>query len=165
MTQSLSPDTFSSPFDAWTRLATQTREMLLASVEVIGHRSYQIVRSGGLFSNADQVELTLMGQEKLEALSESAQETSARLFALGQEFGALAFTHMTSGASRMAALAICLDPERSNQLQADIVQSALNNSTVVTSSLTDSMAQVVHTAIQPMHLRAVANARRLGADS
>lgn len=154
---------FANPFSAWENLATQTCEMLFASSQVIGYRSGNIARAASTLNQADQRELSLMRQEKIEAISESAQLTSEQWLQEGRHFNAMAFSQLTDGVERMLALALCPDPHRSRVLHFDWVESVLTAQAAASSCIGDSMAHVAQSALQPLHQRAVANARRLKA--
>ena len=64
---------FLNPFALWTDLAMQTTGMMLASAEVIGHRTTRMANASIPPSARDAAEFTLMGQEKVEAATESMQ--------------------------------------------------------------------------------------------
>jgi len=73
---------FTNPFLVWTRLAWKTGEMMLASAQVIHHRTGRMAAAGATPSARDRREFALMGQEKLEAGVESAKAMAAQLMTL-----------------------------------------------------------------------------------
>jgi hypothetical protein len=78
------------PFWIWSELTFKTGEMMLASAQVIGHRTNRMAQAGP--PNArDQREFALMGQEKIAAATESAQAMALSMIKLNRQFGALAF--------------------------------------------------------------------------
>jgi predicted small secreted protein len=64
---------FTNTLLVWTRLAWKTGEMMMASAQVIHHRTLRMTAAGATPSARDRPEFALMGQEKLEAGVESAQ--------------------------------------------------------------------------------------------
>ena len=69
------------PFALWTDLAMQTTGMMLASAEVIGHRTTRMAQSSFPPSAKDAAEFNLMGQEKMEAATESMQAAGTAMMA------------------------------------------------------------------------------------
>jgi hypothetical protein len=69
------------PMTLWMKLGTRTNEMLVASAQVIGHRTAQMANAGPLPSAPDQREFALMGQEKIEAATAAAQAMAAHMMA------------------------------------------------------------------------------------
>ena len=67
MKRSRTRNSFANPFLIWTDLALKTGEMMLASAQVIGHRTGLMAAAGPKPSKRDRREFTLMGQEKIEA--------------------------------------------------------------------------------------------------
>src|SRR5664279_4822825 len=68
-----------SPFILWGDLATKTVEMMLASAQVIGHRTGRMALAGPAPNARDRREFALMGQEKIEAGTQSAQAMACLL--------------------------------------------------------------------------------------
>ena len=93
MKRNYAGDSYLSPFMFWSDLATKTLEMMLASAQVIGHRTGRMALAGPAPSARDRREFALMGQEKIEAGAQSAQAMAAHMMAMGQPWGALAFRH------------------------------------------------------------------------
>lgn len=119
-------------FMPWTGLALKTGEMMIASAQVISHRTSRMAAAGTPPSERDQREFHLMGQEKIEAAAESAQAMAVGIVRLQQQMGKLAFTRMLTGTRGSRPL--------------------VTSRTVV---------QIVHKGLKPIHSRAVANAKRL----
>lgn len=150
-----------NPFVVWPQLAFQTGEMLMASAQVISHRTRRIVMAGALPNARDRREFTLMGQEKVDAASESLQAIAARMIAMNAQLNALAFRQMLSGMSGMMSLLASPALAMSAKGQADLLQAAIRNSTRLASQLSGSMARMVHHGLRPIHSRATGNAKRL----
>lgn len=70
---------FFNPFALWMDLALKTAEMLFASGLVIGTRVNRMQRAGPVPSARDRKEFTLMGTEKLKAMSDSAMAVGLRM--------------------------------------------------------------------------------------
>ena len=66
-------------FMLWNTLAMKTAEMMLASAQVIGHRTGRMALAGPAPSARDRREFALMGQEKVEASAQSVQAMAAHL--------------------------------------------------------------------------------------
>jgi hypothetical protein len=149
------------PFLLWSTLAFKTGEMLMASAQVISHRTGRIALAGANPGARDRREFTRMGQEKIEAATESAVAIALRTMTLNQQLGILAFTQFAGIASRMMALAAGGTPSRSGKRQSDFVHATLANSSATAFRLSDSIAHLVHHGLKPIHSRATGNARRL----
>jgi hypothetical protein len=147
-----------NPFAIWTSLAVKSGEMMLASAQVISHRTGRMASAGAIPNTRDQKEFTLMGQEKIEAATESAQAIAAQVMRANQQLGRLAFEQWMAGArSLMTTSAFA-----SSEGQAKLVRSAMQNSAEMASHLSGSVAQLAHHGLKPIHSRATGNAKRLG---
>jgi hypothetical protein len=82
------------PFMLWSDLAMKSLEMMLASAQVIGHRTGRMALAAHAPTARDQREIVLMGQEKIEAGAQSAQAMTAHMMAMSQPWGALALGHI-----------------------------------------------------------------------
>ena len=150
-----------NPFLIWTNLAFKTGEMMLASAQVIGHRTNRMALAGPAPNARDQREFTLMGQEKIVAAGESAQAMALSMLRLNQQFGALAFKQMLTGATAMMSLASSRTTGRSVARQVRLVRDTMANSAVATSQMSTSAARLVNKGLKPIHSRAKGNAKRL----
>jgi len=150
-----------NPFLLWTNLAFKSGEMLLASAQVIGHRSHRIALAGPTPNARDQRELTLMGQEKIAAAAESAQAMAMSMMKLNQQIGELAFRQMLTGASAMMSLAASRTAGQSVARQARLVRDTLANSAAATSQLSSAVARLADKGLKPIHSRTKGNAKRL----
>lgn len=151
----------SNPFLIWSGLALKTSEMMVASAQVISHRASRMAMSGVVPSEHDQREFVLMGQEKIEAVAESAQAIAERMLNLNQEISTLAYKQIVMGTSGIISLATSTTIAESSNLQAKLVHDTMSGSAAAVSQLTDSLARVAHRGLKPIHLRATANAKRL----
>ncbi len=78
-----------SPLMLWTNLAMKTLEMMLASAQVVGHRTGRMALAGPAPSARDRREFPSMGQEKIEAGAHSAQAMAAQMMSISPPWGAL----------------------------------------------------------------------------
>lgn len=150
-----------NPFLAWTGLATKTTELVMASAQVITHRTNRIAMAGPAPCERDQREFALMGQEKIDALSESAFAMAARMISLNQQLGTLAFRQMMVGTNGIMSLATSRTLAQTSKVQEELVRETLSGSADAMSQLANTVAKVAHKGLQPIHSRATANARRL----
>jgi hypothetical protein len=150
-----------NPFLIWSELAFKTGEIMLASGQVIGHRTNRMVLAGPTPNARDQREFALMGQEKIAAAAESAHAMALSMIRLNQQVGALAFRQMLIGTTAMMSLVASRTTGQSVGRQARLVRDAMHNSAVATSQISTSVARVVKRGLKPIHSRAKENAKRL----
>jgi len=150
-----------NPALAWIGLTWRITEMMIASAQVISHRTQRLATAGVIPNQRDRREFTLMGQEKVEAMAESAQAVALRIMTLNQQIGAQIFGQMVAGTTGLLALAASRTVVQSSSVHAKLMQDILSNSATATSRLADSFATVAHHGLKPIHSRATANARRL----
>ena len=149
------------PFLIWSELAFKTGEMMLASAQVIGHRTNRMVLAGPTPNARDQREFTLMSTEKVSAAAESARAMALSMIRLNQQFGTLAFKQMLTGATAMMSLASSRATGQSVARQARLVRDTMANSAAATSQISASTARLVNKGLKPIHSRAKGNAKRL----
>jgi hypothetical protein len=150
-----------NPFALWTDLAMQTTGMMLASAEVFSHRTARVAQASIPPSARDAAEFTLMGQEKMEAATESMQAAGLAMmafspFAAMKMFNEMAaiqtsLFHLATSSSLPAAIS------RHQKLGRSMCKAA--NSAL---SLSDQTANAAIDTLRPIHSRATANAKRLG---
>jgi hypothetical protein len=150
------------PVSAWSQLALQTGEMLLASRQVIGYRIGRMA-AGDVLNVHDHSEFALMGQEKIDAAAESAQAMTARMFDVYLKMGTLVFEQILTRTcsmmpdNRNSFVAMDTWPEK---IMTDMAGMA-NHSSQAIAQLSDAAASVMQDGLQPIHARATENARRL----
>lgn len=149
-----------NPLTLWGNLALQTTEMLLASVQVIGHRTSRMASAGLLPSARDRREFSLMGQEKIDAASESVQAMTAHMLSIHQQMAARAMSGMLASAADAFALATSMTAGQALARQAKLVKTLTRGAASAT-TLTNAAARVAHRGLKPIHARATANAKRL----
>jgi beta-phosphoglucomutase-like phosphatase (HAD superfamily) len=153
-------NTFANPFRLWPELALKTGEMMLASAEVIGHRTNQMAIAGPKPSSRDRREFTLMGQEKIEAANESAQAIAAQMMRINPLPGWRAFSRTVAVANAMMSVASSRTVAQSLRRQAALART-LAQSGATAPQICKSAAQVAWHGLNPLHSRATANAKRL----
>ena len=149
------------PFMVWSDLATKTLEMMLASAQVIGHRTSRMALAGAAPNARDRREIALMGQEKVEAGARSAQAMAAHMMTVSQPWGALAFRHIPRNSAAFMSLASSQTPSQLIARQAALAR-ALGQSAVSMANVSKSATKLAHRGLKPIHAKATANAKRLG---
>ena len=142
----------------WWQSAVKAWELCVAVPQVIGHRTSRIATAGPFPDIRDQREFRRMGQEKVEAFSESIAAMNAQMLRLNQE--AARFMLNQWWAAWMSPW---------SYLSASPVQwFRFPSATVPRPSLGfgakrvgTSLARVVDKGLAPVHRRATSNARRL----
>lgn len=150
-----------SPFLLWSDLAAKTMEMMLASAQVIGHRTGRMALAGPAPNARDRREFTVMGLEKIEASTQSARAMAAHMMTMNQAWGALAFRHLLQNASAFMSLAGSRTPDELIARQAALAR-ALEQSAIGIAEVSKNATKLAHRGLKPIHARATANARRLG---
>lgn len=151
-----------NPFLVWSQVALKGSEMLFASAQVIGHRTSRMAMAGPMPNARDRKEFTLMGQEKLEAVQESAAAMSMRMFAMQSRMGIAMLEQMAASAGWFWRFA--LNPALAAYVngQAGQMAALFGNPWANWSRASKSLAEVAQHGLKPVHSRATANARRLG---
>jgi hypothetical protein len=149
-------------FNIWLDVAFETSEMMLASAQVISHRTTRMAQSGPVPDARDQKEFHLMTQEKIEAAAESIYAMAVPLASLNQEIAMLAFNQTMVAATNMMSLASSLTPLQSYQRHTKLINDTIADSLTAGKKLSNSAAKVTRQGIKPIRSRAEANAKRLG---
>jgi hypothetical protein len=150
-----------NPFLAWTDLAWKIGEMSMASAQVIAHRATRMAAAGPTPNARDRQEFSRMGQEKIDAVTESARAIALHLATVNLKFGALAFRHIATGTAALVSLAASLSVGQSITRHAKLAQT-LSRSMKTALELSNSTARLAGRGLEPIHARATANAKRLG---
>ena len=129
------------PLSAWTDLAVKTGEMLVGSAEVIARRTHRIARAGLTPNARDRREFSMMGMEKEEAATESAQAMIAHAYA-----EAIRHQQQMMGAWMRGAFS-------GNIAGLSVVTNG--------NAMMAGAVAIVHKGLRPIHSRAASNARRL----
>jgi hypothetical protein len=150
------------PFWIWAELAWKATEVMLASAQVIGHRTHLMRAAGSSPSPSDWREMQLMWQEKMEAARESAFGMTAELTRMNLQFGAQAFANLVHMSLATLALAGSVNPTQSLQRQSKMIRDGIGRSMITASTLSSSSGRLTHRGLKPIHKRATRNAKRLG---
>ncbi|WP_290648712.1 polyhydroxyalkanoate granule-associated phasin [Aquisalimonas sp.] len=161
MTRRRTGTSFINPFLAWGDLAMKTSEMMLASGQVIGHRTGRMASAGSNPSPRDRREFTRMGQEKIEAATESAQAMGLQMMRMDPLLGPRMLKQMMAGTTAMMSLATSQTWTQFLVQQAKLSQ-AVAQAATTGSRMSGAAARVSQRGLKPIHSRATANAKRLG---
>jgi hypothetical protein len=146
----------------WLRVFTEVCEMLHATTQVVNVRTTRMAMAGPLPNERDSAEFTLMSREKSEAASESILAMGSGLINLGLALAADISKHVWATSAAAAALASSRSATQWLERQAALLKIAADFP-ANPSQLANSTAQVVQESLAPIHGRATANAKRLGA--
>ena len=149
------------PMLLWTALANQATEMMLASAEVISHRTGRMAAAGPAPSADDMDEFSLMTQEKFEAAAESSSSVTAHWLQLNQQMWTQMFTQMQTGMTAMMSAATSMNLADSMAHHATLF-AAMAPSADTHAQFSNAAADLTRRALEPLHARATANAVRLG---
>jgi hypothetical protein len=152
---------FGNPFLAWTDLAWKIGEMSMASAQVIAHRTTRMAAAGPIPNASDRQEFRRMGQEKIEAATESARAIAANMTTMNTRFGVRAFNHMMNGTAALMSLVASRSVGQFITRQAKYAET-MSRSATMASEFSDSTARLARRGLKPIHICATANARRLG---
>ena len=148
------------PFQAWADWAWKMGEMSTAAAQVIAHRSARMAAAGPLPDACDRREFTRMGQEKIDAATESALAMAGHLGGMSLQFTARAFNDMVTGTAALMSLGTSRNVGEFVTRQAKLAK-ALSRSAKTASDLSHSTTRLAGLGLAPIHARATANARRL----
>nr|WP_314899883.1 polyhydroxyalkanoate granule-associated phasin [uncultured Deefgea sp.] len=142
------------PFSAWNELAQKTQEMWLDSAFVFSQRTQRMAEAGINPTEADQVEMSQMGLEKLEAVGEAS-------LAAFQHWGQLQQAVWHSAMQQtQAAVGVMAASVGTPQEQA-AAQQAWQYSVLSPEHLAQASADMAHAVLHPVHKRTSENAERL----
>jgi uncharacterized protein YfaS (alpha-2-macroglobulin family) len=135
-------------------------EMTLASTQVIAHRTSRMARAGHAPNARDRREFALMGQEKFDAGTKSAQAMAAHMLTMAEPWGALAYRDCLRNYAALVSFANSRTASQMIARQAALAQ-ALRQSALGMAKASTGMTRLAHHGIKPLHAKAVANAKRL----
>jgi len=136
-------------------------QIVLSAAQVIAYRSRRIAGAGSTPYLQTQQEFARMGQEKVQAIMESAQAMSIPLMGLGEHFATIAFRQMLSAAQAVVSIAASRTPAESAARQSRFAGDAVANSVVAASTLSGATAKVLRRGLKPVQKRVNGNVRRL----
>ncbi len=138
----------------------KTSEMMVASAQVIQHRTGRTAVAGSAPSLRDRREFTLMGQEKMEAIAESTQAMALQMIAINPLLGLRALDLIVKGSTAMLSLATSTTVGQSLSRQTNLTR-VLAESAKANSEAGHSAVRMAHQGLKPIHSRATSNAKRL----
>ncbi|MBP6500520.1 MAG: hypothetical protein KA219_04245 [Thauera sp.] len=148
------------PLLQWSELANQATEMMLASAQVISHRTGRMATAGPAPSADDLDEFSLMTQEKFEAAAESSLSVAAHCLQLNQQLWTQMLAQMQDAMTAMVSAATSSNLAESMTHQATLI-TAMSPSVDAHTQLSNAAADLTRRALDPIHARATANAERL----
>ena len=148
------------PLLQWSELANQATEMMLASAQVISHRTGRMAAAGPAPSADDLDEFSLMTQEKFEAAAESSLSVAAHCLQLNQQLWTQMLAQMQDAMTAMVSAATSSNLAESMTHQATLI-TAMSPSVDAHTQLSNAAADLTRRALDPIHARATANAERL----
>jgi hypothetical protein len=160
MKRSRPRNAFANPFLLWVNLAMKTGEMMMASAQVIEHRTRRMAAAGSKPNASDRREFALMGQEKIEAAAKSAHGMAAHMMTMNPFLGARAARQSLAAATAMMSLAGSRTVSQALARQAKLVRT-MTQSAGTASRISGSSARLAQRGLAPIHARATANAKRL----
>lgn len=146
----------------WQCVIADVSEMLRAATQVIGLRTARMATAGLLPNARDRHEFSLMSREKVEAASESVQAMGSGFVNLGMELAMETSRHMW--ATSVAAIALGSSGTTAQWLERQVALVKIATEYPPHPlKLASSAAHLVQDRLAPIHDRATANAKRLGA--
>lgn len=150
-----------SPIDEAARAARAGQELLQASGDVIARRLEIVSEALRDPSKADLRELTLMGSEKVEALTESATVGLNGAMSLAAQGGAIAARETAAARGALDAVVNARTPAEAAMAQGAWASAAMTRAMTDSWAMGAAMLKLQVDALAPIHAAAVANARRL----
>ena len=149
--------------DARTAMTTATHggEMLSASSDVIAARMEIMARAMADPLRADVGELSLMGTEKLEALSASAASLTGNMGTLAARASKSALAEMDHARRAAVAVSAARTPAAAASAQFDYALGWWGRAASQMMAFNSGLLKTQAEALKPLHDKATANARRL----
>lgn len=141
--------------------AVSHAEMMCAASDVIAARLRIIADGLADPGRADLREMSLMGTEKVEALSASAVAVARTLEEWGGRLGRSALAEVAHASNAASGMASAADPATLAGLQFHYALGWWSRVAAQSLSLNAALLQAQAEALTPLHAKAVANARRL----
>jgi len=148
------------PFTIWNDLALRTGEMLVASAQVIGHRTHRMAAAGHSPGLRDRREFTRMGLEKIEAAGESWWAMGQHMMEANLQLAVRAWQDWVAASTAWIAFAGSRTLPQMMQSQLQLGRT-LSQSAHSATRLSEATARLAHKGLKPIHSRATANAKRL----
>ena len=143
--------------DRWADLAREAAEMLLASSQVIAHRTGRMAQAGPLPDERDRREFSLMVQEKFDAARESGEAMAEQMLRTNQRLGMRAYNQMLASGRAMMAFAASGTPQESADRQARLMRSVAR-AAVTSAAVSNAAADIARRSGRKKTLRPVGGA-------
>jgi len=162
MNSSASSHSYGELSAIWWHVFADASEMFSASTQVVGHRTARMAMAGPLPNSRDRTEFDLMQHEKVDAAKESARAISLGFLNLSTEL--ILETNRSIWEASTAALALGSSRTATQWIerQAALLKIAATYPAQPL-QLARSTAHLLQDGLAPIHIRATANAKRLGA--
>lgn len=147
------------PFTALLALITTTSEMLLASSQVIGHRTERMFKPGPTTAD-DQREFELMKIEKIDAAVDSSNSMISLCISMWNELAAQILSGQQNVTAALASVASSRTPSEAMERQMNLSKKVTELS-MSPSRFANDAIQLMGRGIAPFHSTALANAERL----
>ena len=147
-----------TPFVLWQAIGARTVELMLASSQVIAHRTQRMALAGPTPSLRDQKEFALMAQEKIDVGARSMTAMTTHLLSVGQLLGVQLVAQALKTSAAMLSLANSRTLRQSLARQAALARTMQSRSA---QTLSADVGRLVDKGMKPFHAAAVSNARRL----
>jgi hypothetical protein len=144
----------------WADLARQWSETMLASAEVIAHRTAWMTGPQARPSARDRRELVVMGPEKLAAAMAATNAMAAQWMTTNARLALVAWQRMMAAGAAMSSLAGSRTPAQA-WVRAPSALRALDAAATAQQRLSGATATLATRGLAPVRKRAIANARRL----
>jgi hypothetical protein len=136
--------------------------MFAASAQVVGHRTARMAIAGPMPSERDRNEFSLMSREKKEAATEAFQAFGLGFMNLAISVAIESGTHALATSAAAVALVTSRSPSQWLERQT-VLAGIAANAPANPLRLANSATRVIQESLAPIHDRATANAKRLGA--
>jgi hypothetical protein len=150
-----------NPLLAWNKLAYETCEMMVTSAQVILQRTNPAAFDKPYTSNGGRDDTLLIGQEKIDAMLESAQAIGAQVIIMGHQFASITCRQLLSASSDLMATGSSKTATESLNRHSKLIRKTINNSVITGSRLSASSEKIARSALKPLKKRVNKNAKRL----
>jgi len=150
-----------NPLLAWNKLTYEAGEMMVTSAQVILQRTSRAALDQHNGSYGGQAETLLIGQEKIDAMLESAHAVGAQVILMGHQFASIACRQLLSASSDLMATGSSKTASESLNRHSKLIRKTMNNSVITGSRLSASSEKIARSALKPLKKRVNKNAKRL----
>jgi hypothetical protein len=152
--------TLANPFVLWGTLAMKTMQMSSAAAQVIAIRTSRMAAAGIHPSEADRLEMTLMGAEKVDAFGRAGHALAIGVAPVVAGMAGQAYRTSMDVFHAATHLAASRSLPQTLARQQLLAQTLIRHAPVAHHGAT-AAARLAHRALEPVHAKATANAKRL----